>query len=106
MNGGDDIPIEKESAVELNGCKVEQKMGRYFCVANTDDAIKIGTNTLSGGVSYFLNDGMIITTADGDEYEVKLEGGATTSGSRDPMMGMLFDSMKAQFGVNDNDDSK
>lgn len=99
-NGGNDINVEKDSAIDLVGCKVEEKSGRYYCIAS-DDGTKIGSNTLTVGVSYGLNDGMKITTAGGVEYELKIEGGALPTESRDPVMGMMFDAMKAQFGVTD-----
>ena len=30
-SGGYEVAIEKDSTVELDGCKVEEKGGRYFC---------------------------------------------------------------------------
>jgi len=101
-NGGDDIEIEKDSVVELAGCNVEEKSGRYFCLAS-HDGTKIGSNSLALGVNYGLNHGMKITTTDGVEYELQMEGGALPTEGRDPMMGMMFDAMKAQFGVTDSD---
>jgi hypothetical protein len=101
-NGGDDIEIEKDSAVELVGCQVEEKSGRYFCLAS-DDGTKIGTNNLTVGVSYGLNHGMKVRTTDGVEYELQMEGGALPTEGRDPVMGIMFDAMKAQFGVTDSD---
>lgn len=100
--GGDEISIEKDSAVELSGCKIEEKGGRYFCTSENGKA-KIGSNTLSVGVSYGLNDGMTLTTDDGIEYELKMEGGGLPTERRDPTMGLMFDAMKAQFGVTDDE---
>ena len=100
--GGDEISIEKDSAVELSGCKVEERGGRYFCTSDNGKA-KIGSNTLSVGVSYGLNDGMRLTTDDGIEYELKMEGGGLPTERRDPTMGLMFDAMKAQFGVTDDE---
>jgi len=98
--GGDEIAVEKDFAVELSGCKVEVKGGRYFCTSENGKA-KIGGNILTVGVSYGLNDGMTITTDDGTEYEFKMEGGGLPTERRDPTMGLMFDAMKAQFGVTD-----
>ena len=50
-----------------------------------------------------LNDGMTITTDDGTEYELKIEGGGRPTERKDPTMGLVFDAMKAQFGVTDDD---
>lgn len=100
--GGDEISIEKDSAVELSGCKVEEKGGRYFCTSESGK-VKIGTNTLTPGVSYGLNDGMTLLTDDGNEYELKMEGGGLPTERRDPTMGLMFDAMKAQFGVTDDE---
>ena len=99
-SGGDEIAIEKDSAVELSGCKVEEKGGRYFCTSENGKA-KIGSNTLTVGVSYGLNDKMTITTDNGEEFEFKMEGGGFPTERRDPTMGLMFDAMKAQFGVTD-----
>jgi hypothetical protein len=100
--GGDEISIERDSTVELSGCKVEEKGGRYFCTSESGKA-KIGSNTLTVGVSYGLNDNMRLTTDDGIEYELKMEGGGLPTERRDPTMGLVFDAMKAQFGVTDDE---
>ena len=100
-SGGYEVAIEKDSTVELDGCKVEEKGGRYFCKSE-NGLTKIGANALTTGVSYGLNDGMTITTDDGTEYELKIEGGGLPTERKDPTMGLVFDAMKAQFGVTDD----
>ena len=44
---------------------------------------------------------MTITTDNGEEFEFKMEGGGFPTERRDPTMGLMFDAMKAQFGVTD-----
>lgn len=46
---------------------------------------------------------MRLTTDDGIEYELKMEGGGLPTERRDPTMGLMFDAMKAQFGVTDDE---
>jgi hypothetical protein len=101
INGVDDIPLDGESPVNLEGkCMIERRSGRYYCVDETGSGTAIGRNKLTSGVSYGLSDGMIIRTSSGMGYEVKFDGESLPA---DPTMGLMFNAMKAQFGINDND---
>mmetsp|Transcript_18228 Transcript_18228/g.27607 ORF Transcript_18228/g.27607 Transcript_18228/m.27607 type:complete len:144 (-) Transcript_18228:373-804(-) len=101
IEGDDEINIPADGTVDLgSGCTVVDIKGKYYCTAKEDGTTYISDSSLTAGVNYVLSNGMKIRTASNKEFEVLMD----DMPQSDPMMKMMFESMRAGFPS--DDDSK
>lgn len=98
--GASETELSADGTVELTGCVVEGKNGRFWCTDKEGSGTSINGAVLSADVRYLLTNGQRIKTTDNKEFLVNID---NEPKGGDAMTKMIFDSFKAGFPTSETE---